>query len=73
MSASCPSPKKNCRRKYETQKTFGQIINPLLAAGLRLEKLEEHAETYWEQFENLPPETVAKLPNTFSLLMRKDA
>lgn len=66
-------PKEELSKKYETQKTFGQIINPLLAAGLRLENLEEHAETYWEQFENLPPEIVGKLPNTFSLLMRKDA
>ncbi len=65
-------PKEELSEKYESQKTFGQIINPLLQAGLRLEKIEEHAETYWEQFPNLPPEMVAKLPNTFSLLMRKD-
>ena len=65
-------PKEELSRKYESQKTFGQIINPLLRAGLRLEKLDEHAETYWDQFPNLPTETVAKLPNTFSLLMRKE-
>ena len=65
-------PKEELSEKYESQKTFGQIINPLLRAGLRLEKIEEHAETYWDQFPNLPPEVVAKLPNTFSLLMRKD-
>ncbi len=65
-------PKEDLSRKYESQKTFGQIINPLVQAGLRLEKLEEHAEPYWDQFPNLPPEVVAKLPNTFSLLMRKD-
>ena len=66
-------PKEQLSRKYESQKTFGQVLNPLLAAGLRLEKLEEHAEEYWPQFENLPAAVVAKLPNTFSLLMRKDA
>ena len=66
-------PKAELSRKYESQKTFGQILNPLLTAGLRLEKLEEHAETYWQQFEHLPTEVVTKLPNTFSLLMRKDA
>ncbi len=65
-------PKEELSRKYESQKTFGQIINPLLAAGLRLEKLEEHAEAYWQQFPNLPAEMVTRLPNTFSLLMRKD-
>ena len=65
-------PKEELSQKYESQKTFGQIINPLLQAGLRLDRIEEHAEAYWAQFENLPGETVAKLPNTFSLLMRKD-
>lgn len=65
-------PKEQLAKKYETQKTFGQTISPLLKAGLRLEALEEHAETYWELFENLPKETVARLPNTFSLLMCKD-
>ncbi len=65
-------PKEHLAKKYESQKTFSQIIAPLLKAGLRLEALEEHPQTYWEQFENLPKEIVAKLPNTFSLLMRKD-
>ena len=65
-------PKEKLSCKYESQKTFSQILNPLLQAGLRLEKLEEHAETYWDQFENLPAEIIAKLPNTFSLLMRKE-
>ena len=65
-------PKEELSRKYESQKTFAQVLNPLLGAGLRLEKLEEHAETYWDQFPKLPPQTVARLPNTFSLLMRKD-
>ena len=65
-------PKEELSRKYESQKTCGQIINPLIQAGLRLERLEEHAEDYWEQFPNLPQEVVGRLPNTFSLLMRKD-
>ena len=71
-SANWRSRREELSRKYESQKTFGQIINPLLGAGLRLEKIEEHAEDYWDQFANLPKEVVAKLPNTFSLLMRKD-
>jgi len=65
-------PKEELAKKYESQKTFGQILSPLLAAGLRLEALQEHAEAYWNQFHLLPKETVAKLPNTFSLLMFKD-
>jgi SAM-dependent methyltransferase len=66
------NPKEALSHKYESQKTFGQILNPLLQHGLRLEKIEEHSEAYWNQFPHLPPETVAKLPNTFSLLMQKD-
>ncbi len=65
-------PKEELARKYETQKTFGQILNPLLQAGLRLEKMEEHPEEYWEAFPNLPKDILSRLPNTFSLLMRKD-
>ncbi len=65
-------PKDQLARKYESQKTFSQILSPLLNAGLRLEKLEEHPDEYWNAFPNLPRDIVAKLPNTFSLLMRKD-
>lgn len=64
--------KEELSRKYESQKTFAQIINPLLQVGLRLEKLEEHAEPFWNHLPNLPPKVLTKLPNTFSLLMRKD-
>ena len=65
-------PKAELSKKYETQKTFGQIINPLLGAGLRLEKMEEHPDEYWDALPNLPATIKSRLPNTFSLLMRKD-
>ena len=65
-------PKEQLSKKYESQKTLGQIINPLLSAGLRLEKIEEHPNEYWDAFPHLPLAIKSKLPNTFSLLMRKD-
>ena len=64
-------PKEQLSKKYESQKTFGQILNPLITAGLRLEKIEEHPDTFWDQFPHLPDAVKSKLPNTFSLLMRK--
>ncbi len=65
-------PKEQLSKKYESQKTFAQIINPLVNAGLRLEKIDEHSNEYWDAFPNLPEAVKSKLPNTFSLLMRKD-
>jgi SAM-dependent methyltransferase len=56
-------------RKYERQWTLGQVMNALLAAGLQLERFEEHPEQYWDQFPNLPEEARRCFPNTYSLLM----
>jgi hypothetical protein len=57
--------------KYERQWTLGQIINAVIDAGLRIERVEEHPDTYWNQFPNMPSELIRRLPNTFSLLARK--
>jgi SAM-dependent methyltransferase len=59
-------------KKYERQWNLGQIVNALVDAGLRVERLEEHPEPFWDQFPNLPPDVVRRIPNSFSLLMRKD-
>lgn len=58
-------------RKHERQWTLGQILNSLVAAGLALERFEEHAHQYWQQFPNIPDDTAKRLPHSFSLLMRK--
>lgn len=58
--------------KHERQWTLGQIMNGLVAAGLRLERFEEHPDHYWDQFPNLPPAVATCLPHTFSLLMRRE-
>jgi SAM-dependent methyltransferase len=65
-------PKEELTPKYERQWTLGQIINPLIEAGLRLERFEEHPDLYWEQFPNMPEEIARRVPQTFSLLMRKE-
>ncbi len=54
------------------QWTLGPVMNSLLQADLRLERFEEHPDLYWNQFENIPSDLAARLPHTFSLLMRKD-
>jgi SAM-dependent methyltransferase len=64
-------PKEELTAKYERQWTLGQVINPLIQAGLRVERFEEHPDSYWEQFPNMPDEIARRIPQTFSLLMRK--
>jgi SAM-dependent methyltransferase len=57
---------------HECQWTLGAIMNSLVAAGLRLERFEEHPDLFWNQFPNLSVDLAARLPHTFSLLMRKE-
>jgi SAM-dependent methyltransferase len=54
---------------HERQWTLGQIMNSLVAAGLRLARFEEHPDMFWNQFPNLPADLASRLPHTFSLLM----
>ena len=56
---------------HERQWTLGEIMNSLVATGMRLERFEEHPDLFWNQFPNLQPELAGRLPHTFSLLMRK--
>ena len=57
--------------KWERQWTIGDIVNALLAAGMRLLRLEEHPDRYWDIFPNMAPELQDRLPHTFSLWMDK--
>jgi transcriptional regulator with XRE-family HTH domain len=52
-------------------KTLGEIMNSLVATGMRLERFEEHPDLFWNQFPHLQPELSGRLPHTFSLLMQK--
>jgi ubiquinone/menaquinone biosynthesis C-methylase UbiE len=56
---------------HERQWMLGEIMNSLVAAGLRLECFEEYPDLFWNQFPHLPAELAGRLPHTFSLLMRK--
>lgn len=57
--------------KYERQWSLGQVITALAQAGLILERLEEHPDTFWDEFPNIPPDIQRRFPHTYSLLMRK--
>lgn len=59
-----------CERSRARQWTLGQVMNSLVAAGLRLEHFEEHPDVFWGEFPRLPQDLVHKLPHTYSLLMR---
>jgi len=60
-------------KKYERQWTLAAIVNAVVGAGLRIERLGEHPEPYWNQFPNMPEDTRRRLPQTFSLLAVKPA
>jgi SAM-dependent methyltransferase len=57
---------------HERQWTLGQLVTTLAATGLRLVRLDEYPECYWDPFKNVPPHTLHRLPHTFALLMVKD-
>jgi SAM-dependent methyltransferase len=50
---------------------LGEVMNALVAAGLTLERFEEHPDLFWNQFPHLPDDMRRRLPHTYSLLMRK--
>jgi len=59
--------------KCERQWTLSAVINACIGAGLRVQRLEEHPDTFWDALPLIPPEVVKRLPNTYSLLLSKDA
>jgi ubiquinone/menaquinone biosynthesis C-methylase UbiE len=60
-------------RKFERAWTIGELIGATLEAGLVIERFEEHPDEYWKEFPKLPEAERRKIPNTFSLLARKDS
>lgn len=60
-------------RKYERLWPLASVVQALLDAGLRLERLGEHPDRYWKNFDGLKPEERATLPLTFTLLARRPA
>jgi SAM-dependent methyltransferase len=53
------------------QWTLADIINAVIGAGLTLERLEEFPVPFWDQFSEIPPDTLRRLPHAFALLARK--
>jgi SAM-dependent methyltransferase len=51
--------------------TLGQIVNSIVGAGLRIEKLHEFPDMFWDQFPNMSAKTLGRLPHMFGLLARK--
>ena len=51
--------------------SLGDTVTTLVQTGLRVELLEEHPEPFWDQFKQIPPAELARLPHTFALLMTK--
>jgi Methylase involved in ubiquinone/menaquinone biosynthesis len=58
-------------KKYERQWTLADIVNAVSGAGLRVARLGEHPDAYWDQFPNIPPDTLRRLPQTFTLLAER--
>jgi SAM-dependent methyltransferase len=57
--------------KHERQWTLAQIHQALVGAGLIVEQLGEHPESYWDPFPNLPDEIRRTIPNSFTVVARK--
>lgn len=54
--------------KYERMWRLGQIVNAVIGAGLKLERIDEHPDLFWDRFPNMAPDLVRRMPQTFSLL-----
>jgi hypothetical protein len=53
------------------QWTLSQIINSIIGAGLTIDLRNEYPEPFWDQFPNIPAETLHRLPHTFAVLAHK--
>lgn len=53
------------------QWTLAQVVNSLIGAGLKIEQLDEYPEPFWNEFPEMPVETLHRLPHAYSLLARK--
>lgn len=58
-------------KAWEWQWTLGAIVTAVARAGLIVERLEEHPEHFWPQFDQLKAADAQRLPHTFSLWARR--
>jgi ubiquinone/menaquinone biosynthesis C-methylase UbiE len=57
--------------KYERAWNFGAVITSLLEAGLVLENFEEHPDSFWDEFPNIPDGKRMLIPSTYSIVAKK--
>jgi SAM-dependent methyltransferase len=55
-------------QKWERMWTLADVVNAVIDAGLRVDRLVEHREDFWTQFPKMPEAVQEKMPRTFSLL-----
>ncbi|MEM6288068.1 MAG: methyltransferase domain-containing protein [Bacteroidota bacterium] len=55
---------------WEWQWTLGDVVTAVARAGFVVERLEEHPEHFWPQFDEIGEAELGRLPHTFSLLAR---
>jgi len=51
--------------------TIGETVTAVASAGLRITRLEEFADPFWDQFKHIPTAEFARLPHTFALVATK--
>lgn len=64
-------PLEKMARKFEALWSLADIFTALTNAGLRVERMGEHPEEYWDIYPNLKAELRGRIPMTFSMLARK--
>jgi len=57
-------------RKRERSWTIADIVNALIDSGMRIERLGEHADDYFDALPNLRAEEKARIPFSLTLLAR---
>jgi SAM-dependent methyltransferase len=57
--------------KYERLWPLSAVVNAAVGAGLRVEKLGEHHDEYWDPLPHVPRERRRGIPLTFSLLAHR--
>jgi hypothetical protein len=57
--------------KHERLWPLYAVVNAAVGAALRVEKLGEHHDEYWDPFPTIPRERRRGIPLTYSLLARR--
>jgi hypothetical protein len=56
----------------EWQWTLGEIVNAVISAGLQVRYLAEYAEPFWQPGNVAAAAWRGQLPNSFTLVARRD-